>query len=136
MNNINLFVNRILFAIVIMVAGNSHAAESVDFGRQIRPLLAEKCFSCHGLDSDNRETDMRLDTREGLFAEIDSGGFTVVPGKSAESAIYTRLISDDEDERMPPADTGKPMTEEEIALVKAWIDSGATWQEHWSLVAP
>lgn len=112
------------------------ADEPVDFGRQVRPLLAEKCFSCHGLDEESRETDMRLDTKDGLFAEIDSGGFAVVPGNAAKSAIYARLITEDEDERMPPADIQKEMTAEEIDLIKRWIDQGSPWQDHWSLIAP
>jgi hypothetical protein len=111
------------------------AAEAVDFGRTIRPLLAEKCFQCHGLDAENRETDLRLDTKEGLFSEVDSGGIAVVPGDPSKSVVYQRLVVEDEDQRMPPADS-KQLTLEEIDLVKNWIESGATWQQHWSLVAP
>jgi hypothetical protein len=97
--------------------------------------LAEKCFQCHGLDAENRETDLRLDTKEGLFSEVDSGGIAVVPGDPSKSVVYQRLVVEDEDQRMPPADS-KQLTLEEIELVKNWIESGATWQQHWSLVAP
>ena len=128
------------FVIVLLVIGHASFAladeGAVDFGRRIRPLLAEKCFSCHGLDEDNRETDLRFDTKDGLYAEVESGGFAVVPGESAKSAIYTRLIAEDEDERMPPADAKKSMSPEEINLIKTWIDQGAPWQQHWSLVTP
>lgn len=108
----------------------------VDFGRQIRPLLAQKCFQCHGLDAELRETDLRLDTREGLFAEIDSGGHAVVPGKLDESVLYERLVSKSADELMPPPDSEKSLTKEEIDLFRRWIAQGAKWEQHWSLVAP
>ena len=128
-------------AAVLLMSGGLPASwalaeEPLDFGRQIRPLLAEKCFPCHGLDEDTRETDLRLDTKDGLFAEVESGGVAVVPGDSANSEVYSRLIAEDEYERMPPPDAKKKMTPEEIELVKNWIDQGAPWQQHWSLVAP
>ncbi len=110
--------------------------EEVDFGRQIRPLLAEKCFACHGLDAGTRETDLRMDTKGGLFAELDSGGFAVVPKHLDQSVLYQRLISDDVDERMPPADTDKQLSPEEIDLIKRWIEQGAVWKQHWAWVAP
>jgi len=110
--------------------------DKVDFGRQIRPLLAEKCFQCHGLDEEHRETDMRLDTKDGLFGEVDAGGFAVVAGDAAKSVVYQRLVTDDELERMPPTDSEKQLSEEEIELVKRWIEQGAVWQQHWSLIAP
>ena len=112
------------------------ADDHVDFGRDIRPMLAEKCFSCHGLDEENRETDLRMDTKDGLYVELDSGEFAVVPGDSLNSAIYARLVTDDEDERMPPIDAKKDVSADEIDLIKRWIDQGAPWQQHWSLVAP
>lgn len=111
-------------------------AADVEFGRQIRPLLAEKCFACHGLDEDARETDLRLDTREGLFAETESGTIAVVAGNASKSEIYRRIITDDEDERMPPVDANKDLEPEEIELVRLWIDQGAAWQQHWSLIPP
>jgi Protein of unknown function (DUF1553)/Protein of unknown function (DUF1549)/Planctomycete cytochrome C len=124
----------LMMACVISLPSFCFAAE-VDFGRSIRPLLAEKCFSCHGLDGDARETELRLDTKEGLFAETDSGGIAIVPGDANASVIYQRLIADDADTRMPPADS-KQLTAEEIELVKSWIESGATWEQHWSLSVP
>ncbi len=120
---------------LILLSSTMFAAEPVDFGRTIRPLLAEKCFQCHGLDAETRETDLRLDTKDGLFAEVDSGGVAIVPGDSSKSVVFERLVSDDSDLRMPPADS-KQLTREEIELVKLWIEQGAKWQQHWSLVAP
>ncbi len=124
-----------VLAMVLLSSIPSLGSDTVDFGREIRPLLAEKCFSCHGLDAENRETEMRLDTKDGIYAEIDSG-VAVVPGDAANSALYARLVSEDEDERMPPVDAEKQMSPEEIELIKRWIDQGAKWQQHWSLITP
>lgn len=133
-------LTRHFVLIAVLVVGHSALTfadtPAVDFGRMIRPLLAEKCFQCHGLDPEFRETDLRLDTKDGLFAELESGGMAVVPGDLNESIMYQRLVADDEDERMPPVDAPKHLTSEEIELVKNWIESGAEWQQHWSLVTP
>ncbi len=123
-----------LFLLVTSLVRGEDA--EVDFGRQIRPLLAEKCFQCHGLDEEHRETDLRMDTKGGLFAPLDSGGVAVVAGNLAKSVLYQRLVTEDEDERMPPADAKKQLSPDEIALIKRWIETGATWQQHWSLDAP
>ncbi len=113
-----------------------HAQDPVDFGRRIRPLLAENCFACHGLDAEHREGGLRLDAQEGLYGMGDSGEPTVVSGEPDQSAMYLRMIAQDDDERMPPADSDKSLEPEEIELVKQWIAQGAKWQQHWSLVAP
>ncbi len=123
----------LLAALPLLVFGDEPA---VDFGRQIRPLLAEKCFSCHGLDEEKRESDLRMDTKDGLFAPVESGGVAIVPGDLEKSVLYQRLVTDDEDERMPPADAEKQLTAGEIDLIKRWIAAGAAWQQHWSLVTP
>ncbi|MCA9176773.1 MAG: DUF1549 domain-containing protein, partial [Planctomycetales bacterium] len=127
-----------VFALVIAVAAPvwAESPAPVDFGREVRPLLAEKCFICHGLDAAKRETSLRLDTKEGLFAELESGdGVAIMPGNADKSVVYRRLVHEDAEQRMPPAE-GKPLTDAEIATIKRWIDEGAVWQEHWSFVAP
>ncbi len=107
----------------------------VDFRRDIRPLLSDVCFACHGPAEKQRESDLRLDTRAGAF--VDLGGYqAIVPGKPDESALYLRLISDDEDERMPPADGDKKLTTAQIELVRQWISQGADFREHWAFEAP
>ncbi len=111
------------------------ADPQVDFGRQIRPLLADKCFKCHGLNRDEDETEYQMDTKDGLFAKLDDGP-AIVPGQPEESLLYQRLVSSDEDERMPPADYNKKMKPAEVELIKQWIKQGAPWQQHWSLVNP
>ena len=123
----------LLFAVSASLA--QAAPGDVDFGRQIRPLLADKCFACHGLNRDPDETDLQMDTKQGLFAKLTDGS-AIVAGKPEESLIYQRLVSEDEDERMPPADYGKKIKPAEIELIKNWIKQGAPWEQHWSLVAP
>ena len=112
------------------------AEPSIDFSRDVLPLLSENCFKCHGPDEANREAGLRLDQQEGAFAKLESGNSAVVAGKSAASEIYLRLTSTDPDLRMPPPDSGKKMGPDEIARIKAWIDAGAEWAGHWAFQAP
>jgi hypothetical protein len=112
------------------------AEEPVDFNRDIRPILSNNCFKCHGFDDKERQAGLRLDTAEGFTKPAESGAVAVMPGKSAESEILKRLLSADENEKMPPPATGKKVTPEQIALIKKWIDQGAQWKPHWAFVAP
>jgi hypothetical protein len=122
---------------LIFIAGpaSSLAAGKVSFNRDIRPILSDKCFHCHGPDSKTREADLRLDTREGLFSEIDDI-FPVVPGHPEKSELMVRILSTDKDEVMPPPKAHKTVKPEEVALLRAWIEQGAEYQGHWSFVAP
>lgn len=101
---------------------------SIDFGREIRPLLARKCYACHG--PDKGEGGLHLHERDAAFKRLESGEHAIVPGKSADSALIARVTTTDHDVRMPPE--GKPLTPEEVDLLKRWIESGATWQLHWA----
>ncbi|MEO2046127.1 MAG: PSD1 and planctomycete cytochrome C domain-containing protein, partial [Pirellulales bacterium] len=93
------------------------------------------CYHCHGPDAENRQADLRLDTREGALADL--GGYAaLVPGNSQQSELWTRMLSNDADERMPPADSGKQLKPEQIELVRRWIEQGADWSVHWSLEPP
>jgi mono/diheme cytochrome c family protein len=105
------------------------------FNRDIRPVLSQNCFKCHGPDKNEREADLRLDTKEGLFGAV-SDGMAVVPGKGNESIVLRRIKSSDADEHMPPPDSGKKLTAEQIALVERWIATGAEWQGHWAYIPP
>ena len=104
----------------------------IDFSRQILPLLSETCFKCHGPDKTNREAGLRLDKQQPALTGLESGKTAVVPGKSAMSELYRRISSADPDLRMPPVDSGKKLTSQEIALLKRWIDEGAQWSGHWA----
>ena len=110
-------------------------AESVDYNRDIRPVLSRNCFSCHGPDEESRKADLRLDVREGALAE-GKGVPAIVPGKRGESELYARLVTTDQDEIMPPADSGHELTAEEIESIGKWIDAGAPYARHWAFVPP
>src|SRR5581483_5039819 len=107
----------------------------VDFNRDILPLLSDNCFTCHGPDANKRDADLRLDTREGVFAE--RGGYqTVKPGDSTASELYLRMSTDDDFELMPPSSTHHKMTAAQVDLIRRWIDEGAKYETHWAYVAP
>ncbi|MCS7469920.1 PSD1 and planctomycete cytochrome C domain-containing protein [Stieleria sp. ICT_E10.1] len=106
----------------------------VDFNRDVRPILAKHCFTCHGPDEGTREADLRLDTQAG--ARQDLGGYQAIkPGAVEESELILRVTSDDEDLRMPPADGHPPLDETEIATLRRWIHSGGEYEVHWSFQA-
>jgi hypothetical protein len=107
----------------------------VEFNRDIRPILSNACFVCHGPDTKLRKGDLRLDHEADAYA--DRGGYKLlVPGKPADSELYRRITSRDKRERMPPAKHGKELTTRETDLVKRWIEQGAKWQGHWAFLAP
>ncbi|MGB6043376.1 MAG: DUF1549 domain-containing protein, partial [Pirellulales bacterium] len=112
------------------------APENVDFVREVRPILSEHCFECHGPDENTREAGLRLDLEKGAFGEADSGEIPILPGKPDQSELVRRITSDDEDARMPPAEHGKPLSAEQIDTLRRWIAEGATWQAHWSFIPP
>ena len=103
----------------------------VDFNRDIRPILSAHCFHCHGPDQSTREAGLRLDTREGLFAELSNGRHVVEPNSADRSELSLRITSHDDSLRMPPSE-GKPLTEGQIKTLTRWIEEGAPWRGHWS----
>ncbi|MDB4490138.1 PSD1 and planctomycete cytochrome C domain-containing protein [bacterium] len=118
------------FCIVVSVPqGFADEPQAVDFHRDIKPLLSDRCFHCHGPDKESRKADLRLDVRG------DAIQLAITPNDSAASEILRRIASDDPDERMPPPDSTKPpLTNEQIAIFKRWIDEGAKYSEHWSFI--
>lgn len=127
---------RIPLVSLMLISGASVAAGGVQFNKDIRPLLSENCFHCHGPDPGSRKAGLRLDTKEGFFASTDKRGPTVVAGKPEDSPMFQRLVSQDPDEHMPPAETHKELKSSEIELVRQWIAEGAVWQPHWSFIKP
>ncbi len=109
-----------------------------DFQREIRPILSNNCFYCHGPDEKERkggEHGYRLDSAEGAFADL--GGYkAIIPGKPEESELFKRITTKDEDDAMPPRKSGKKITEREVALLRDWIKSGAKYTKHWSYEKP
>jgi len=102
------------------------------YSRDIRPILSENCFACHGFDKGAREADLRLDSRQGA---VDDGG-VIEAGDSGSSALVERIMSTDPDERMPPAESGHDLSAEQIQKLRRWIDEGAVYETHWAFVAP
>ncbi|MCA9262978.1 MAG: PSD1 domain-containing protein [Planctomycetales bacterium] len=125
-----------LLVVAAFVGVERTSADVVEFNRDIRPLLSNKCFTCHGPDRAERQADLRLDTAEGATRPADSGEFAVVPTRPEQSELMRRVTSTDESDRMPPADHGTQLTAAEIALLERWITEGATFSRHWSYVTP
>ena len=123
---------------VLAMPGFALAEESnhVDFNRDIRPILATSCFTCHGPDEEHREAELRLDIRDGIFAETSSGLANVVAGDPEKSELFLRVTHEDVDVKMPPEDYAKQLTTEQIELLRRWIKEGAEWEEHWAFVTP
>lgn len=109
---------------------------SIDFDRDILPLLSDRCFQCHGPDEAARESGLRLDTQEGAFGAGDSGEPAIVAGDSSASTLYHRIFSSDADLLMPPPESGLQLLPDEREKLKAWIDQGANWKQHWAFVTP
>lgn len=111
------------------------ATKPVDFNRDIRPILSDTCFKCHGPDEQQRMANLRLDDTEGLF--VDRGGYRIiVPGIAAQTKLYQKISSKDDSFRMPPTYSGRTLTAKQIELIKEWIDQGAKWEMLWSFVPP
>ena len=120
-------------AILLSLGATARAAQSgsISFNRDIRPILSENCFHCHGPDQERREAELRLDVREDALA---AKAFT--PGNPDDSELLRRVFAADPDDRMPPADSHRTLTEAQKNLLKQWIKEGAEYQPHWAYVVP
>ncbi|MEX2138545.1 MAG: PSD1 and planctomycete cytochrome C domain-containing protein [Pirellulales bacterium] len=130
------FLTLLVFALLAMTAAPVQSADPIDFNRDIRPILSDKCFKCHGFDDATREAGLRLDKREVAIAPLESGSVAIVPGKATESELVVRVTSKDADVKMPPPDSGKRLTDDEIAKLTRWVAEGAEYQRHWSFIPP
>ncbi len=118
------------------LVGGPGEAPPVRYGRDVRPLLADRCFTCHGPDANERQAGLRLDLFESATA-ARAGGAAIVPGKRAESELWRRLTHADADERMPPADSNRrPLSAAERERIGRWLDQGADYEPHWAFVPP
>ncbi|MGB0330462.1 MAG: DUF1549 domain-containing protein, partial [Planctomycetota bacterium] len=108
----------------------------VDFAREVRPILSDKCFQCHGPDPETREAGLRVDSLEGITAALSTGGHAVVAGNVEDSELLYRIAPEFEDDLMPPERSGKSLSESERAVLRRWIEEGAPWDEHWSFQPP
>ena len=124
-----------LWALLLLGTTAVSRAADVRFSRDIRPILSDACFRCHGADDQNRQAELRLDRREGLFKKRD-GRTIVVPKQAERSELIRRVASAASDQRMPPPDADRQLTANEVDLLRTWIEQGADWSEHWSFVPP
>ncbi len=108
----------------------------VEFGRDVRPILSQHCFACHGPDEGKRKAGLRLDTVEGATAVLKTGNHAIVPGDVEQSELVARITHESVKQRMPPQSTGKPLSREQIETLERWIAEGAEYRKHWSLVPP
>ncbi len=109
------------------------ASSRIDFTRQIRPLLSDRCFRCHGPDASKRKAKLRLDVREGAFKKMGAGWAIVKPGDPGKSEVIRRITTDDIEDMMPPPESNLSLTDAEKALLTRWIAEGADYRPHWSL---
>jgi hypothetical protein len=113
-------------------SADNSKVKPIDFSREIRPILSDNCFTCHGPDENQRMAKLRLDTKEGAFAKQG----VIVPGDSAASKLIKRVTSKDPAIIMPPPDSGHKLNDKQIEQLKRWIDEGAKWDEHWAYLTP
>jgi len=135
-------VSLLIIAIIVVGGGVPACAQNLqrlsddpDFARDIRPILSNVCFSCHGPDEQTREADLRLDKEKGLF-QIRDDRAIVKRGDAGGSELVTRILSSDPDIQMPPPGSKKTLTDDQRQLLVRWVNSGADWDQHWAFVAP
>ncbi|MCH7726569.1 MAG: PSD1 domain-containing protein [Planctomycetes bacterium] len=131
-----------LLAALVSIAWVGHASQiasadddKIDYSRDVRPILAQSCFACHGNDADKREAELRFDVREDAIRDRD-GSRAIMPGDSSKSELIARVTSDDPEQRMPPAEAEKPLTPQEIEVLRSWIEQGAIYNKHWAFEKP
>ncbi|MEX0939494.1 MAG: PSD1 and planctomycete cytochrome C domain-containing protein [Pirellulales bacterium] len=117
-------------ALVSLLTASARAADKVEYNRDIRPILSDNCFACHGPDAEARQADLRLDLEE------SAKEYAVVPGEPGVSEVVLRITSEDPEVRMPPAESGKSLTPQQIDMIQRWIAKGAPYQRHWAYVPP
>lgn len=125
----------IAFALLLTMALQTPAAERLHFDRDIRPILSDKCYACHGPDPAQRQAELRLDTKEGAFS-APSGYPIIVPGEPENSELVARITHADIEQRMPPQSSNRQPTQEQIDTLVQWIAEGAEWEEHWVYELP
>ncbi|MEX2262170.1 MAG: DUF1553 domain-containing protein [Bryobacteraceae bacterium] len=117
-------------------AQQSASSGRIDFSRDIRPILADKCFVCHGPDAANNKSKLRFDTEAHALADLGKGRRAIVRGHPKQSDLVRRITAENESIRMPPAYSGRKLTKQEIQRLTEWIAQGAPWQQHWAFIAP
>ncbi|MFK7909969.1 MAG: PSD1 and planctomycete cytochrome C domain-containing protein [Akkermansiaceae bacterium] len=131
-------ISRIYITAILSVLANAASvhAEDIVFNRDVRPILSQHCFACHGFDAHERKGKLRLDTMAGALKGGESGKPAIVPGKPEESDLWKRIISTEPDEVMPPKDFHKDLKPKQKEILKQWISEGAEYQGHWAFITP
>lgn len=129
-------VSSVTLLLCSCVSSSRTLAQDIDFNKDIRPILSNKCFACHGPDEGHLEAGLRLDDGHIATAPLESGVTAIVPGDADRSELMARITHDDADLRMPPASFGKRLTDREIATIRKWIQQGAPYARHWAYVNP
>ena len=124
----------ILIALTVVAA--TITAAPISFNRDIRPILSNNCYQCHGPDSAARKAKLRLDREADSRAELKGGARAIVPGEITESELIYRITTDDADEKMPPADSHRHLTPKQIELLKQWVKEGGKYEGHWAFIPP
>ena len=132
-----IMIRRIpLWLAATALTGVPAAAAELSFNRDIRPILSENCFACHGVDSKERKGDLRLDDPASAYGPGKSDEIAIVPGKPDESELWYRITTDDADDHMPPAKTKKTLSDAEKQTLRQWIEQGAPYEKHWAFELP
>ena len=130
----------VLFGVFALACPLAAQQPVVDFNRDIRPILANSCYRCHGPDEENRQAGLRLDIEQRAKSRLQSGSLAIVPGNRRRSELYRRISSGDPGERMPPERFvevhGHSLTAQQVEMIGLWIDLGARWNQHWSYIPP
>ncbi len=126
----------LLAALLLAPLAASHAAEPLRYNRDIRPILSENCFACHGPDKANQKAGLRLDVRDAAIQPAKSGDIAIVPGDAEKSTLVARIFTEDSDEIMPPPKSHKNLSAAHKGMLKRWIAEGAAYEAHWSFVPP
>ncbi|MBL8829498.1 MAG: PSD1 domain-containing protein [Planctomycetaceae bacterium] len=131
-----MFATRAWIAIIVLLCGAPLFAAPLDFQRDVRPILVEHCFHCHGLDDKSREAGLRLDLRESATAKLESGATAIVAGSAAQSELFKRITATDPSTMMPPPSVKKRLTPAEVKALEQWLNDGAAYAGHWSFETP
>ena len=132
-------MHRIFVAFILVLDGSVGLClgqEAVNYNRDIRPILSNNCFQCHGMDANTREAGLRLDLQSSAHGKLESGGRAIVPGEPENSVLLEYVSAEDPDDRMPPPESGKSLDSDQIELLAKWIQQGGGYEQHWSFIPP
>ena len=136
--HVSVFLQALLVCSLILITGtvrsDEEASRRVQFNRDVRPILSEACFTCHGPDAGQRQGELRLDTKSGLDAARAADVLAASDGNVSE--LIRRITSDAPEIQMPPPDSGHTLSDRQVSILRAWVRQGAAWQQHWAYLVP